>query len=89
MRAQPQQWLAMRFQLGEDDAHRLRPRRRLHVQQFLHRQAVAQAVGDGGHVVHAVHVGVELRVGAVFGDLLHPPVQVTDDAIGAHHLFAV
>ena len=89
VRAQPQQVAGDAVQLGEDHAHRLRARRRFDVQQLLHRQAVAQAVGDGRHVVHAVHVGVELRVGAVLGDLFHAAVQVADDAIGAQNLFAI
>ena len=67
----------------------LRARRRFDVQQFLDRHAVAQAVGDRGDVVHAVHVGRELLVGAVLGDLLDAAVQVADDAFGAEHLFAV
>ena len=89
MRAQPQQVAGDAVQLREDDAHRLRARRRFHVQQLLHRQAVAQAVGDRGHVVHAVDVGVELRVGAVLGDLFHAAVQVADDAFGAQDLLAI
>ena len=87
--AQPQQVAGDAVQFGEDHAHGLRARRRFHVQQLLDRQAVAQAVRDRGHVVHAVHVGVELRVGAVLGDLLHAAVQVADHALGAQDLFAV
>ena len=89
VRAQPQQVAGDAVQLREDDADGLRARRRFHVQQLLDRQAVAQAVGDRRHVVHAVHVGIELRVGAVLGDLLHAAMQVADDALGAQHLLAV
>ena len=64
-------------------------RRRFHVQQLLDRLAVAQPVGDRGHVIHAVHVGIEHRVGAVLGNLLHPAMQVADDAFGAQHFFAI
>ena len=76
-------------QLGVDDAHGLGARRGFHIEQFLHREAVAQPVGDGGHVVHAVDIGVELRVRAVFGDLLHAAMQVSDDAIGPQDFFAI
>ena len=64
-------------------------RRRFDVQQLLHRLAVAQAVRDRRHVVHAVHVGIEHGVGAVLGDLLHAAMQVADDALGAQNFFAV
>ena len=89
VRAQPQQVAGDAVQLREDHADALRARRRFHVQQLLHRQAVAQSVGDRRHVVHAVHVGIELRVGAVLGDLLHAAVQVADDALGPQDLLAV
>ena len=89
VRAQPQQMAGDAVQLGEDHAHRLRPRRRFDVEQLLDRQAVAQAVGDRGHVIHAVHIGGELLIGAVFADLLHPAVQVADDALGAVDFLAV
>ena len=89
VRAQPEQVAGYPVQLGEYDPRRLRPRRRFHVQQLFHGQAVAQAVRDGRHVVHAVHVGVEHLVGAVLGDLFHPSMQVADDALGPHHLFSV
>ena len=56
---------------------------------FLDRQAVAQAVGDRGHVIHAVHVRRELLIGAVFADLLHAAMQIADDALGAVDLLAV
>jgi len=89
VRAQPQQVAGDAVQLREDHADRLRARRRFHVEQFLHGQAVAQSVGDGRHVVHAIHVGVELRVGAVLGNLLHAAMQIADDALGSQDLLAI
>jgi hypothetical protein len=89
VRTQPEQVAGDAVQLGEDDAHGLGARRGFHIEQLLHRQAVAQPVGDGGHVIHAVHVGVELRIRAVFGDLLHAAVQVADDAIRPQDFFAI
>ena len=80
VRAQPQQVARDPVQLRQNHADDLRPRRRLHIQQLLDRQAIAQAVRDRRHVIHAVDVGIELRVGAVLGDLLHAAVQVADDA---------
>ena len=64
-------------------------RRSFHVQQLLYRLAVAQAVRDRRHVVHAVHVGIEHGVGAVLGDLLHAAMQIADHALGAQNFFAV
>src|SRR5512146_1793566 len=52
-------------ELGEDDADVIGPRRRFDVEQLLHRLAVAQPVGDRGHIIHAIHVGIEHGVGAV------------------------
>jgi hypothetical protein len=89
VRSQPHQVAGNAVQLGEDDAHHLRSGRRLDVQQLLHRQAVAQTIGHGRHVVHAVDVRIELRVGAVLGDLLHAAVQIADDAIRPQNLLAV
>ena len=63
--------------------------RSFHVQQLLDRFAVAQAVRDRRHVVHAIHVGIEHGVGAVLGDLLHAAMQVADHAFGAQNFFAV
>ncbi len=36
---------------------------------FSDRFAVAQSIGDGRHVIHAVNIGSELLIGAVLGDL--------------------
>ena len=77
------------IELGEDDAHRLRARRSFYVENLLDREAVTQAVGDRGHIIHAVDIRVELGEGAVFGDLLHTAVQVSDDAIGPQDLLAI
>ena len=89
VRAQPNLVAGDAAQLGQDHADVLRARRRFHVQQLLDRLAIAQPVGDRGHVIHAVHVGIEHRVGAVLADLLHAAMQVADDALGAQNLFAV
>ena len=89
VRAQPQLVAGDPVQLGQDHANVFGARRRLDVHQLFDRFAVAQAVRDGGHVVHAIDVGIEHRVGAVFGNLLHAAVQVADDALGAQNLFAV
>src|SRR5262249_20226197 len=44
---------------------------------------------DRGDVIHAVNVGIEHRVGTMFGDLLHSAVEVSNDAFGAKNFFAV
>ncbi len=64
-------------------------RRRFDVQQLFDRFAVSQAVRDRGDIVHAIHVGIEHRVGAMLGNLLHAAMEVADDALGAQNLFAV
>ena len=89
VRAQPEQVAGDALQLGEDRANHARARRRFGAEQFLHRLAVAQAVRNRRHVVHAVHVGRELLVAAVLGDLLHAAVQVADHAFRADDLLAV
>jgi len=33
--------------------------------------------------------GLNWRVGAVFGDLLHAAVQIADDALGSQYLLAI
>ena len=63
--------------------------RGLHVEQLFYRFAIAQAVRDRRHVVHAVHVGIEHGVGTVLGDLLHAAMQIANHAFGAQNLFAV
>ena len=57
--------------------------------QLLDCLAVAQPVGDGSDVIHAIDVGIEHRVGAVFANLFHPAMQVADHALGAQNLLAV
>ena len=89
VRAQPNLVAGDAAQLRQDDADVLRPRRSFHVQQLLDRLAVTQPVGDRGHVIHAVHVRIEHRVGAVLGNLLYAAMQVADDALGAQDLLAV
>ena len=89
VRAQPEQVAGDALQLGEDGAHPARPRRRFRAQQFFHRFAVAQAVGDRRHVVGAVHVGSELSIGTGLADFLHPAVQVADDAFRTDDFFPV
>ena len=89
VRAQPDEVAGDAVQFGENDADRLRARRRLDAEQFFDRQAVAEAVGDRGDVVHAVHVGGELLIGPVLAEFFNAAVQVADHAVRAEDLFAV
>ncbi len=89
VRAQPYLVAGDAAQLSQNDANVLRPRRGLHVEQFLDGFAVTQSVGDRGDVIHAVHVGIEHRVGAVLGNLLYAAMQVANDALGAQNFLAV
>ena len=77
------------IQFGEDDARRLRAGRSLDIQQLFDRQAVAQTVRNRGHIIHAVDVRGEPLVCAILTDLLNTAVEITDDALRAHHLFAI
>ena len=70
MRSQPELVAGNAVQLGQNDADVLRPRRRFHVQQLFDCFAISQPVRDRRHVIHAVHVGIEHRVGAVLGNFL-------------------
>ncbi len=58
-------------------------------QKLLDRLAITQPIGDRGDIIHAVDVGIEHRVGAVLGDLLHAAMQVADDALGSQNLLAI
>ena len=87
--AQPKQMAGDAIQLGQNHADRLRARRSFNVQQLFNGQAVAQRVRDRRDVVHAVHVRRELLISAILSDFLHAAMQIADDALGAHHLFAV
>ena len=89
MSSQPQQVAGDPVQLRQDGADILGSRRSLHVEQFFHRLAIAEPVGNRSHIVHAVHVRGKLDVGPVFGNLFHAAMQITDDAFGPQHLFAV
>src|SRR5207302_10996240 len=40
-------------------------------------------------VIQPVHVRIELRVGAVLGNLLHSAMQIPDDALCPQDLFAI
>src|SRR5208283_3352027 len=57
VRAQPDLVARDTAKLSEDYADILRPRRRFHAEQLLDRFAIAQPVGNRGHVIHAVHIG--------------------------------
>ena len=65
------------------------PRRGLDAQQLLDRLAVTQAVRDRGDVIHAVHVRIKHRVGAVLGNFLYAAMQVANDALRAQNFLAV
>ena len=89
VRAQPELMTGHAVQFGQNDADVLGARRRFDVEKFFDGLAVSQAVRDRGDVVHAVDVGIEHRVGAVLGNFFDAAVQVSDDALEAHDLFAV
>ncbi len=67
----------------------LRARRRFHHQEFFNRFAVAQAIADCRNVIHAVHIGRELLVGAILCDFLDAAMQIADDTFRASHALAV
>ena len=89
MRPQPEQMARNPLQLRKDRSNHPRAKRRLRSQQLFDRLAVAQAVRNGRDVIHTVHVGRELRVGAVLGDFLYTTMQVADHALRANHFFAI
>ena len=76
-------------QFGENHANVVGAWRRLHVEQLFHRLTVAQAVRDRCYVIHAIHIRIEHGVGAMFGNLFHPTMEVADHALGAQNFFAV
>ncbi len=81
--AEPKEVAGDAVQFGEDDADCLSAGGRFDVEKLFDREAVAQAVGNGGDVIHAVDIGGELLIGAVFADLFDAAVEVADDALGA------
>ena len=89
VRAQPELVAGDAVQLGEDHADILGARRSFDIEQLLDCLAVAQPIRDRGHIIHAVDVRIEHRIGAVFADLFHAAVQVADDAFQAKNFFAV
>ena len=78
VRAQPDQVAVEAGELGEHHAHPLRLRGDFELQQFLHRQAVAEVVGERGEVVHAVGERHRLLVGFDLALLLDAGVQEAD-----------
>src|SRR5262249_111912 len=59
------------------------------IEQFLYRFAIPQTVRNRGDVIHAVDVGIEHRIGAVFGNLLHSAMEVSDDALSPKNLLTI
>ncbi len=89
VRAQPELMAGQAIQLGENYANVLRARRGFDVQKLFDRFAVAQAVRDRGHIIHAVDVWIEHGVGAVLGNFFYSAVEIADHALGAQNLLAV
>ena len=54
VRSQPDQVAVETRKLGEHHPHPLRVRGNLQPEQFLHRQAVAQVIGERRQVIHAI-----------------------------------
>lgn len=75
--------------LAHEHAQVLRPRRYLHVEQVLDRQAVAVLVEHARQVVEPVGERDDLRVHPVLGDLLLRAVQVAHNRVAPHHRLAV
>ena len=82
-------WLAMRFSSVRITRTACARGGASTFSSFLDRQAISQTIGYGGDIVHAVDVGIELRISAILGDLFHAAMQVADDAIGAQNFFAI
>src|SRR5262249_12580938 len=80
MCAKPKHVAGHAVQLGENDAYVIRSRWGLDVQELLYCFAISQTVRDRSNVIHAVHVGIEHRVGTMLGDLLHSTMEIPDDA---------
>lgn len=87
--AEPEQVGGDAVEFGEDDADELGARGRLDADEFFDSEAIAEAIGDGGDVIHAIDVGGELGVGAVFADFFDAAVEVADDAFDRLDAFAI
>ena len=89
MRAKPQHMAGQPVQFGQDHPDVIGAGRRFQIQQLLDCFAISQPVGDRGYVIHAVDVGIEHRVSAVFRDFFHAAMQIADDTLGAENFFTV
>src|ERR1035437_2861085 len=89
VRAQPHQMAVEPREFGEHHAHPLGRRRDLQLQQFLHRQAVAQVHGERRQVIHAVGQGDRLLIVLNFELLFDAGVQKTDVRPAGNDCFAV
>ena len=67
----------------------MRARGSLDVDQLLHRQAISKAIRDRRYIIHAIDIRRKLRVSAILGDLLDPPVQVPNHALDCFHPLAI
>ncbi len=77
------------LQLRKNYANHARPHGSFYSHQLFDRFAVAQSIGDGRDIIHAVNIGSELRVGAVLGNFFNAAMQISDDAFRADNFFAV
>ena len=89
VRTQPQLMAGHAVQFCQNHADILGAGRSFHVQKFFDGFAVSQAVGDRSHVIHAVDVRIEHRIGTGFGDFFDATVQIADHALQAHDLLTV
>jgi len=89
VRAQPDKVRGETLQLGADDPEHLGARRNLHPHQFLDCQGIAQVVGHGRDVVHAIGVGQKVLVADRLALLLEAGVQIPDVGVGRDDRFAV
>ena len=87
--AKPELMAGDAVEFGQDDADVVGAGRRFDVQQLFNRFAIAEPVRDRSDVIHTVDIRVEHRVGAMFSDLLDSAMEVADDTLEAHDLFAV
>jgi hypothetical protein len=76
-------------QLHDQHPDILGPLGDLDAQQLFHRQAEAEVVHFPGQVVHPVHQGQALVIGAVLAHLLNAAVEKTDVRVGALDELAV
>jgi hypothetical protein len=89
MGAQPEDVGGDAGEFGHDHPDVLSPLGHLDAEQLFHRQAEAEVIHLTGQIIHPVHEGQALVVGAVFAQLLNAAVEIADIRFSPDHDLAV